>query len=285
MPPPHRLRLPTPPSPAKSRGISMIEIMVALGLTSGLLMVDAERQRSNIVKTRQLQANEAIAEVLADLQTWLRVKGTIKASFQGKVALTTAGVPETQETINNANDSVLKKVEVLGVEKLKQAKIGNINFIGRPDGPDDVQALDGRNGWAYIKTMWIGNFNRHSEITEGSITTEKGTADLNVRTWVFTNRLQDSSLDCTANDNCIKQTHTLPLEIRVNSSDNTIVDGDYGVFCRSARDKASPSSKVILVGESPNCGAKEFFNITKANKHATYNTVISHEGQCCQLVQ
>ena len=232
MPPPHRLRLLTPPSPAKSWGISMIEIMVALGLTSGLLLVDAERQRSNIVQAKQLQANEAVAEMLADLQTWLRVKGTIKASFENKVALTNAPDPTTQETKND--DSVLKKVEVLGVEKLKQAKIDTIDFIGRPDGPSNVQALDGRNGWAYIKAMWIDNFKEHSEITEGTVTTKKGTADLNVRTWVFTNRLKDSSLDCTTNSNCIKQTHTLPLEIRVNNAQQ-ITDGAYGVFCRPAR--------------------------------------------------
>ena len=127
MPPPHQLRLLTPPSPAKSWGISMIEIMVALGLTSGLLMVDAERQRRNIVQAKQLQANEAVAEVLADLQTWLRVEGTIKESFAGKVVLT-AGVPETQEAIPYDHQSVLKKVAVLGVEKLKQAKIDNDQF-------------------------------------------------------------------------------------------------------------------------------------------------------------
>ena len=340
MAPRNRLRLLTQPSQTKSWGISMIEIMVALGLTSGLLMVDAERQRSNIVNAKQLQANEAVAEVLTNLQTWLRVEGTIKASFAGKIASITALSPATQENVSSGT-SALEKVEVGGVERLKQAGIDSINFIGRPDG-SSIQALDGRNGWAYIKAMWIDNFNKYSEMNVDETTTtttaattttpattttttpatattaattttttttaatattaatttittttiivaEKGTANLNVRTWIFTNRLKDSSLNCTVNNNCLKQTHILPLEIRVKKSNKEIIDGAYGVSCRIAEtielaDRTSVLGE-IPTGKPPNCEDNEFFNITLAIKHPTFLTVTGHKGQCCKLVQ
>ena len=214
--------------------------MVALGLTSGLLLVDAERQRSNMVNAKQLQTTNAVAKVIANLQTWLGTEGVIKASFEGEIVSTTALDPDIVESANanidpaaaavvraeeaevaatttlekeNAALAVtaakaalaateaaaqrsLRKVVVGGaggvadgVVRLKQEKIGEINFIGKPDGPGKIQALDGHNGWAYIKAMWIDNFQPSNtvqiDIGGTTIAASEGAANLNVRTWVF----------------------------------------------------------------------------------------------------
>ena len=337
----------------------MIEVMVAMGLTSGLLLVDAERQRSNMVNAKQLQTTNAVTKVITNLQTWLGTEGVIKESFEGEIVSTAALDPELQENtsahIASATAAVdkaieaaveaaaalakatqeaaagsvtaaevteattkadaaavaetkakaalaaaaipknLKKVKVGGAVRLKQEKIGEINFIGKPDKPDgsgNIQALDGHNGWAYIKAMWIDNFQQYNtvsiDISGTTITASEGTANLNVRTWVFTNRLKNSSLDCTTNNNCIKQTHILPLEIRVNSNDNAIIDGIYGVTCRIAMTNPSmpggTSSDEIPVGEAPNCEDNEFFSVTQTVK-ATRGHVKAHKGKCCRFLQ
>ena len=356
MAPRNRLRLLPPPSWAKPWGISMIEVMVAMGLTSGLLLVDAERQRSNMVNAKQLQTTNAVTNVITNLQTWLGTEGVIKASFEGEIVSTAALDPELQENtsahIASATAAVdkaiedavaattalekakqeaaagsataaevteattkadaaavaetkakaalaaaavpknLKKVKVGGTVRLKQEKIGEINFIGEPDGSGNIQALDGHNGWAYIKAMWIDNFQQYNtvniDISGTTIAASEGTANLNVRTWIFTNRLKNSSLDCTTNNNCIKQTHILPLEIRVNSNNNAIIDGIYGVTCRTAMTNPSmpggTSSAKIPVGEAPNCEDNEFFSVTQTVK-ATRGNVEAHKGKCCRFLQ
>ena len=177
---------------------------------------------------------------------------------------------------------------------LKQGRIGEINFIGKPDGPNNIQALDGHNGWAYIKAMWIDNFQQYNTVNIAGTPASEGTANLNIRTWVFTNRLKNSSLDCTTNNNCIKQTHILPLELRVERDDNTIIDGIYGVTCRIAMPNppvpgcTAPSRTTpdeILEGEAPDCEDNEFFSITQAVKDSVSGIIKAHKGKCCRLLQ
>ena len=295
------------------RGVSLVELLVAMGLTSGLVLMDLERQQNTQVNTNRQMASESLVGVETDLRNWLRQEGTIEESFGNGVGakrvLIHTGDPlptvfDREADINGnlaiTSIRIIEEGSTTPIEVLSQGSPqgSSVLFLGHGEG-GNIRSLDGR-GWAYIRTMWIQEFQAYDEPSantdgdDGSTPeTElrRGSANLKVLIWKFTNLLENPGYDCITNNNCEREVLTIPLDLRVVKTANSaegqnnvdaVVDGTFGLSCRIL----AVAIKVEDLDDP--CNANEFFDITDSENTADPSDPVSigkHRGRCCRFVQ
>ena len=294
------------------RGMNLIELMIALGLTSGLVVMDLERQRGAQVTAQRQLASESQGELESMLKDWLRRENVIANSFgRGATPVRVYAADGTPPTIAAREaDAALDDAFAIGAirlavgadELISQRSIGGVTLIGM--GPasdtsdsDNLEAIrrdsiDG-NGLVFIRAMWIQDFQPYAEIdvddggdvgilsgsVGGTVSRQMGSANLKVLTWKFS---ESSQLNCLTGNNCERQVFTLPLELRLQEGiggDMEAHDGNFGIQCEALR--------TINVETSPNCDDGDFFRLRQwvdTDASAVFS-VGRHTGQCCRFVQ
>ena len=295
------------------QGLSLVELMIALGLTSGLVILDLERQKNSQVTAKRQLASESRGDVENLLRGWLRQQGTIARSFgnqvDGKKAMTNSDLQQVQvfaappdifqreSAVNDGFAIVSLWVEekdisidpVTGVrtevttpvEVLSQGTINGVRLMG-PVEDGQVVSLDGARdgtGWVYIRTMWLEDFKEHDTRTDGAGVDKRiGSANLRVLIWQFNDLTANPSLDCATNNNCERKVASIPLELNLNG--DSVDQGEFGLSCR-------PLADLIPIDGSARCRGNEFFRVRAWEDQrggASYSA--SHQrGDCCRFVQ
>ena len=187
----------------KFQGISLVELMIGLGLTSGLVLMDLERQKNNRVAVQSQEATEAVSGLKSNLRSWLR-QGTQGSDLSaGGVATTSAiansfGMGATNrvniyETTATTTGAIIRNREVdTAVDSSSdEFVITSINLdnagtptsmiaqqelpLGVPPGTGvklmgpttsggNIRSLDDA-GWTYIRSMWVQNFQEYENNT------------------------------------------------------------------------------------------------------------------------
>ena len=301
------------------RGISLIELMIGLGLASGLVLMDLERQKNNQVTAQSQEATESIAGLKSDLRSWLRQEGAISASFGRD------GTPVTILTTPPANpidrEIIVDTTAITSISippppgsppgapsipMIARQNIDSVPLMGPVASGGDIRSLDNA-GWTYIKTMWIQDFQEYDSSEEDLLgdgppdtTLRRGSANLKVLLWKFTNLLDNPGLDCSINkQNCEREVITLPLDLRIVDSTaegltlNSVYDGTFGLQCRSILNVVVNAA----VGcTSPDvtrcCRSNEFFSQTRGvddkmpdGSAGSDGSIDAFKGNCCRFVQ
>ena len=227
-------------------GISLVELMVGLGLTSGLVLMDLQRQKNAQIVGKSQAATEAISGLNTDIRSWLRQTSTIDASFgvdagdnRKKIAhrttnpLTPPPTSSDREKAAPTDEFAVKGIALKGGNPvIEEGMVGGVPLMGpRQDGGEGgIRSLD-QAGWVYIKTMWVQDFSEYAIIDvdtdndEADIpppptptprtTLSRGTANLKVLIWKYNNLIDNPGYDCISNYNCEREVLTLPLDLRI----------------------------------------------------------------------
>ena len=235
MPPPRRhIQLLT------TRGINLLEIMVGLSLTAGLLLIDLQRQENNMITTKKQMTKESIGSFKNTLQSWLQQNWTMESTLRiNRATVIRAENPDAQPTNNNMIESLVVNNPDGGPDEivLRQGTLPEgtpggtpgteIDLIGYRDDsrPGGIRSIDHGSGWAYIQSMWVENFavsNQWESNTNGDATTtttyQAGSANLKIRIWKYTNLIEKPGLNCELNNNCETQTLTMPIPLTLISA-------------------------------------------------------------------
>lgn len=305
------------------RGVSLVELMIGLGLTSGLVLMDLQRQKNNQIVTRSQLATESVSGLRNSLRNWLRQGGTIENSFGWRVMAEDAPLNKVRiiagtptNFARESNDAVIDTNAITGIRLqggvniLIQREVDGVRLIGPVDGTG-IRSLD-NSGWVYIRTMWIQDFQQYSErntiIDDGGrdrmARLRRGTANLKVLIWRFTNMMENPGLNCVANNNCEREVITLPLDLRTFVNGDAafgstpgrgeIFDGTFGLQC-------GPTNS-ISTGDAFNCEGNQFFDVTEelckvpiaagsnerrpcAEDGSEPMSIGERLGRCCRFVQ
>ncbi|MCY4644964.1 MAG: hypothetical protein OXB88_10130 [Bacteriovoracales bacterium] len=295
----------------QSSGISLLEIMIGIGLSSGLVIMDLQRQKNVEITSKRKVSQESVSGLRNTLRDWLRQDEAIKNSFgmdsPTRIKIVgsdpTCATTNRDSTTNIADACAIRRIALPNGEVVLRSGTpsgSNVTLIGPPVGPPPpqgnlIRSLD-QSGWTYIRAMWIENFRRdedslrlQDQSTGSTLELERGSADMKIIIWKFTNRIDNAQLDCS--NNCIKETITLPLNLkRIKSIPQRgtlapaieaghIQDGSFGLQC-GERDIKEIHEQLC---EDPN----EFWNTERTINTATgaNSSVGRLEGRCCRFVQ
>ncbi|MCY4644963.1 MAG: hypothetical protein OXB88_10125 [Bacteriovoracales bacterium] len=299
----------SPPLKLESFGLSILEMMLAMGLTSGFLLMDLKRQKNSQIATNRTLASETAGTQRSIIKKWLRHRETIEKSFgvtdptstdrtqraqlvgynNGVTCATTnrdsnavVGNPDPRNPIV-ADPCAIKRIVLSlpgttpgqnpdnkpcapnsnncrNTPSLLDTSVlisgtpsgSNVTLIGPPQG-GSIRSLD-ENGQVYIRTMWVEDFEPYHSFSMEVVDTpnpprniefERGSAEMKISVWKFTNLIDRPGLDCNANNNCTKEILSIPLDLRVVSNNNNhsklqigdIYDGTLGLLCGEVQTK------------------------------------------------
>ena len=248
-----------------------MKVMVAFIVVSIVVLMDLQRQKQNLIASRNRQAKQAVIEFAASLQSWLGTPNTISFSFGEESATGLTGVPNRVQVIlyQDTNPTDLDSIQndtadvavrssgspttppddysirhlvltdgTSGIIVLQRGSVEGVALMGPPPlvAGADIRSLDSA-GWVYIRDMWIDNYQGFTRNLDGTLPSGDsrwGRATLRVLIWRFTN-LIDRTLDCTTQNNCLHKVISIPLDIRVSQDLVTrqirIEQGSYGLDC------------------------------------------------------
>ena len=276
-------------------GVSLVEIMVAMGLTSVLLLTDMQRHDNNQKATLKRSLLESASDIPTKVRAWLRNPNVISYSFGSKGNVALAGgatfhgkrpipllqaspvgyrqVPEPMSTPYNILGFLTRNsLEAPSSSDLEDQT--NNMLIGPPNSDNSDISSSGMDGTGrvYIRAMWVESFNSYFtgyDVNQAPTPTatatpgtpppdnwKRGTASLKAVVWRFTSRPTSPSLTC--GDGCTQSTFDIPLDIRVGN-DNKIIDGSFGLKCGEKFDV----NVITDACSSPN----EFFDMLEAKDH------------------
>ena len=287
-------------------GMSLLEILIALGLTSGLILLDVKRREKNQISSHRQIAEESIAGLEVSLRSWLRRRNTIEKSFKDTEVVDPVTTISAREGSVAASDNAITKITLdvgstTGTPVLSQATVNGVTLVGPPlqgSTTGEITSIDPA-GLVYIRTMWVENFRPSPDKPE------TGISDLKVLLWKFSE--QTDELDCATLNNCERQVLTIPITTEVttvpaaggatatvtvqrgNSEDTgrlncrdtpmTAIDGPTGPGCRA-------NEVFVLTNNlAPGAAGCNLSGNSDPAKPAKQTTVGCQMGQCCRLVQ
>ena len=225
-------------------GISLLELTIAMGLTGGLLLIDLQHQKNNTISLRQQVASNSIISLKESLRSLLKQHWTLEASLlennatplQTPLVASAVLTREVGTIVNNTinNDSnMIRRIVVRNTNPttstntiiFDQASIGGTELIGYRDDtyPNNIRSLDNGSGWVYIRSMWVESFiptvsievDTDNNSSTDSTVTSKGTVNLKMIIWKYTNLIDRPGLNCVANNNCERVTLTIPTTVNL----------------------------------------------------------------------
>ena len=260
------------------RGFILMKVMVGIVVITIIVLMDLQRQKQNLIASRNRQSKQAIVDFAASLQNWLGHPDTFSYSFGANSSITAGGLPSNRRKValyqsagtvaslaniaereqaniadratnNNDKYSINHLVLFDGSSgstllRLGTATPGGVPMIGPPDGTSRIKSLDSA-GWVYIRSMWIDEFDWYDAANLGV-----GNAELKILIWRFTNLLDRPGQNCLANNNCLTKVISVPIDIEVSSdgTDILIERGTYGLKCGDVSD-VQPNTNTCLPGQ------------------------------------
>ena len=308
-----------------SRGINLLELMLALGLSSGLVLMDLEIRKNDLIARRRQKAEESIGGLESSLRSFFSSSDTIEDSFgvgsaaDKRATLATGGqnTIATREASVDRTDPDIFTITVISISEgttttpaIVQSTVGGVDLMGEPSS-GTIKSIDGR-GNVYIRTMWMSDFQETDpdpiSIVGPTVTVElrQGNATLNVLLWFFPNLKENPGLNCIANNNCERRLLRIPLLVRVvnNGTANTLIYDGSSLKMGGGSQRLECDSEITIALDisiaNPPCPRPErqFFNATGPIIQAancptgilgadgvTDTLVGCNTGRCCWLAE
>lgn len=300
---------------SKAWGISLMEIMVAIGLTSGLLLVDMQRQENNQIANQRQTLLEDASQVPVMIRTWLRNSNAITYSFgeeatkgqnnlfnpsgkenmAQKRAFTTTPALSTRLTNEATARTDEYAIRYLGLPnealnggqlKLRPGTIGGVDtglLIGPPNAANNGINTNGLGGSGriYIRAMWIEGLSIYFTDSSLSPPESRGTANMKIVVWRLATR-PTGTVSRTCGQGCDQSVYSIPLDLTVISADNKIIEGSFGLRCGATKD--------VGIGGTY-CSKGQFFDILDEKTSGSptdptnpdLQSITGYMGRCCSF--
>ena len=301
----------------------MVEVMVAVGLTSVLLLTDMQRHDNNQQALQRHSSLESAENIPSTIRTWLRNPNVIEYSLglKSSQALSGTATYSRKKVYTSAQDvaswlssttTASHSIQHLRIPNGSSPPNGdtlklrpgttttNTRLIGPPNGDNsDISSngMDGK-GKVYIRAMWIENFSPYFSGYDNSLVTpppnpppsnpspnwKRGTANLKIVVWRLTSS-PSANAPATCADGCRQSVYDTPLDLRVTLN-NAIPSNNNQIIDGSFGLRCGEASYTSVI-DPPNCAPNEFFDITESQNAKTDGTVSigSHLGRCCRFIQ
>lgn len=233
--------------PWSIKGVTLLELLIAMVIMAGLLLVDIQIQKNNSIALKKQQTDSSIVNLKDSLISLLRQHWTLETSM---IASNNAALLATAPSIANIlnreavsivdpglltpDPNMISTIATRNVSDPSNPRIflhqetitengTDIHLIGYndPNYPNNLKSIDNGAGWVYIRSMWIQDFvpiemfpaiNTNSD-SANSTDFARGAVSLKIIIWKYTNLIDRPRLNCLAENNCERVILTIPATV------------------------------------------------------------------------